>query len=145
MAGDLSADPKAIRSLLVNLLENALDACRVDKKKGSHQIRLGVRGYPDSLEFEVADNGIGMDQETREKAFSLFFSSKAGEGTGLGLFISNKIAQSHQGQIHLQSEPNQGTRVTIKLPRRGPMSRGASSKHPEGGEHGSQKKNSDRR
>jgi signal transduction histidine kinase len=128
MAGDLSADPKAVRSMLVNLVENALDACRVDKKKGSHRIRLGVRGYPDSVEFEVADDGIGMDQETREKAFSLFFSSKAGDGTGLGLFISSRIVQAHEGKIHLESEPNQGTRVTVKLPRRGPMSRTVSSK-----------------
>ena len=125
VAGDLAADRKAVRSLLVNLVENALDACRVDKKKSSHQIKLGVRGYPDSLEFEVWDNGIGMDQETREKAFSLFFSSKAGDGTGLGLFISNKIVQAHGGKIQLESELNQGTRVIIKLPRRGPMSKAA--------------------
>jgi signal transduction histidine kinase len=107
-------------------VENALDACRVDKKKSSHRIRLGVRGTPESIEFEVSDDGIGMDQETREKAFSLFFSSKAGDGTGLGLFISNKIVQAHQGRIQLESEPNKGTRVTIKLPRRGPISKSAS-------------------
>ena len=125
VAGDLAADRKAVRSLLVNLMENALDACRVDKKKSTHQIKLGLRGYPDSLEFEVWDNGIGMDQETREKAFSLFFSSKAGDGTGLGLFISNKIVQAHGGKIQLEAELNQGTRVIIKLPRRGPMSKAA--------------------
>ncbi len=128
MAGDLSADPKAVRSLLVNLMENALDACRVDKKKSSHRVQLGVRGYPDSIEFEVSDDGIGMDRETREKAFSLFFSSKAGDGTGLGLFVSHKIVQAHQGKIHLESEPNKGTRVIVKLPRRGPMSKTVSSK-----------------
>ncbi len=125
VAGDLAADRKAVRSLLVNLVENALDACRVDKKKSHHQIKLRLRGYPDSLEFEVWDNGIGMDQETREKAFSLFFSSKAGDGTGLGLFISNKIVQAHGGKIQLESELNQGTQVIIKLPRRGPMSKAA--------------------
>ena len=125
VAGDLAADRKAVRSLLVNLVENALDACRVDKKKSHHQIKLRLRGYPDSLEFEVRDNGIGMDQETREKAFSLFFSSKAGDGTGLGLFISNKIVQAHGGKIQLESELNQGTQVIIKLPRRGPMSKPA--------------------
>ena len=125
MAGDLAADRKAIRSLLVNLTENALDACRVDQKKSGHWIRLGVRGYPDAVEFEVSDNGIGMDQETREKAFSLFFSSKAGDGTGLGLFISNKIVQAHGGKIQLESELNQGTRVITRLPRRGPMSKTA--------------------
>ena len=61
----------------------------------------------------------------REKAFSLFFSSKAGDGTGLGLFISNKIVQAHGGKIQLESELNQGTRVIIRLPRRGPMSKTA--------------------
>ncbi|MBM4332882.1 MAG: PAS domain-containing sensor histidine kinase [Deltaproteobacteria bacterium] len=116
--GNFAADAKAVRSLLVNLVENSLDACRVDKKKRAHQIKIGLKGYPEYIEFAVEDNGIGMDQETRERAFSLFFSSKAGDGTGLGLFISNKIVQAHGGQIQLESELNRGTRVTVKLPRR---------------------------
>ncbi|MBU1207481.1 MAG: PAS domain-containing sensor histidine kinase [Proteobacteria bacterium] len=127
-AGHFAVDAKAIRSLLVNLIENALDACRVDKKKNKHQIKIRLQGYPEFVEFEVYDNGIGMDQETRERAFSLFFSSKAGDGTGLGLFISNKIAQAHGGEIKLESELNKGTRVTIQLPRKGPGSKPASPK-----------------
>ena len=120
-AGEFEADAKAVRSLLINLMENALDACRVDKKKSIHQVRIGVKGNPEYVEFEISDNGIGMDQETRERAFSLFFSSKRGNGTGLGLFISNKITQAHGGKIRLESELNQGTRVTVKLPRRRPV------------------------
>ena len=127
-AGHFAVDAKAIRSLLVNLIENALDACRVDKKKNKHQIKIRLKGYPEFVEFEVYDNGIGMDQETRERAFSLFFSSKAGDGTGLGLFISNKIVQAHGGEIKLESELNKGTRVTIQLPRKGPGSKPASPK-----------------
>jgi signal transduction histidine kinase len=65
-----------------------------------------------------------MDQETGERAFGLFFSSKRGNGTGLGLFIANKIAQAHGGQIELESEPNQGTRVLVKLPRKRPIPAG---------------------
>jgi len=72
---------------------------------------------PAHVEFEIEDNGIGMDQETREKAFSLFFSSKGVKGTGLGLFISNKIAQAHAGSIHLESVVDRGTRFIVKLPR----------------------------
>lgn len=117
-AGNFEADPKAVRSLLINLIENSLDACRVDKKKQTHQVRIGLKGYPEHIEFEIQDNGIGMDQETREKAFSLFFSSKGAEGTGLGLFISNKIAQAHGGKIQLESELDQGTRFIVKLPRK---------------------------
>jgi len=62
-----------------------------------------------------------MDRETREKAFSLFFSSKGTEGTGLGLFISNKIAQAHGGSIMLESEENKGTRFIVTLPRNRPI------------------------
>ena len=119
--GDLEADSKAIRSLLINLVENAIDACRVDKKKATHQVRIGLKGYADHIEFEVEDNGIGMDQEIRERAFSLFFSSKRGSGTGLGLFISNKIAQAHGGEIKIESEPDKGTRMIVKLPRKPPV------------------------
>ncbi len=125
--GEFLGDAKAVRSLLVNLVENALDACRVDTKKNAHQIRIRLKGYPEWIEYEVDDNGIGMDQETRERAFSLFFSAKAGDGTGLGLFISNKIIQAHGGEIKLESELNQGTRVTAKLPRKGPVYKRASS------------------
>jgi PAS domain S-box-containing protein len=117
-AGDFEADPKAIRSLLINLVENALDACRVDQKKKSHEVRLELKGAADHVAFEVSDNGIGMDQETRERAFSLFFSSKRGNGTGLGLFISNRIAHAHGGKIELASELDQGSRLTVKIPRR---------------------------
>jgi len=127
-AGEFDADAKAVRSLLINLVENAMDACRVDSKKPNHQVRIGMKGYPDRIEFEVADNGIGMDQETRERSFGLFFSSKRGNGTGLGLFISNKIAQAHGGKMELESELNRGTRLMVKLPRKRPFPAGDAAK-----------------
>ncbi|MBT7618725.1 MAG: HAMP domain-containing histidine kinase, partial [Calditrichaeota bacterium] len=65
----------------------------------------------------VMDNGIGMEQETCDKAFSLFFSSKGNEGTGLGLFIANKIATTHNGSIHLKSGVNEGSTFTVRIPR----------------------------
>jgi PAS domain S-box-containing protein len=122
-AGECDVDPKAIRTLLINLVENAIDACRVDKKKTTHELSIGLKGYPEHIEFDVTDNGIGMDQETVERAFTLFFSSKRGSGTGLGLFISNKIAQAHGGEIKIESELNKGTRMTVKLSRKPPVSK----------------------
>ena len=83
------------------------------------------RGYPGYVEFEVWDNGIGVDQETCERAFTLFFSSKTGDGTGLGLFVSNKIAQADGGEIRLESELHQGSRVIVKIPRRKPVPKAA--------------------
>jgi len=118
--GALEADPLQLRSMLVNLVDNSLDACRVDKQQSSHRVTLDVVGDNDHVVFRVTDDGIGMDQETREKAFSLFFSSKGGGGTGLGLFISNKIAQAHGGQIRIESEEGKGSRFVVTLPRRKP-------------------------
>ncbi len=76
-----------------------------------------ARGAPlPGWSFEVEDNGIGMDRETRDKVFSLFFSSKGLKGTGLGLFISNKIVDKHGGEIDVDSEPGRGTRFVVRLP-----------------------------
>jgi signal transduction histidine kinase len=54
-------------------LDNSLDACRIDTKKKTHTVTLKVDFNTDQIVFNILDNGIGMDQETREKAFSLFF------------------------------------------------------------------------
>lgn len=114
--GDFPADSLAVRAMLLNILENSFDACRGDKKKAKHWVKLSVRRVPPYMEFDIADNGIGMDQETREKLFSLFFSSKGVKGTGLGLFISNKIVDKHGGRITVESEPDKGTRFFVQLP-----------------------------
>jgi len=114
---DFEGDSKAIRVLLINLLENAIEACRVDKKKTQHTVQFKIKSEDDMVCFEIEDNGIGMDRESREKAFSLFFSSKGGEGTGLGLFISNKITKSHGGNINIESEAGVGTKVTVCIPK----------------------------
>jgi len=114
--GSIPADPQAVRAMLLNLLENSLDACRTDSSKEKHRIRLAARRAAPWLMIEVEDNGIGMDRETREKAFSLFFSSKGLKGTGLGLFISNKIVDKHGGSIAVESEPGAGTRFQVRLP-----------------------------
>jgi len=116
--GQFDGDAMALQSLLVNLLENSLDACRVDRKKPSHRVSFKIGSDSENVRFEVADNGIGMDRETREKIFTLFFSSKGTEGTGLGLFIANNIARAHGGSIDVESEVDRGTRFLVKIPRK---------------------------
>jgi PAS domain S-box-containing protein len=118
--GFFEADKQAVRSLLINLVENSIDACRIDKKKDNHSIFITAKGKPDTVLFEVADNGIGMDRETREKALSLFFSSKGAGGTGLGLFIANKISQSHGGDIKIESEEGVGSKFIVTMKRKRP-------------------------
>jgi len=122
--GKFEADRSAVRSLLLNLLDNSLDACRIDKKKTDHTIIFETTSDSEKIKFEVSDNGIGMDRETREKALSLFFSSKGAGGTGLGLFIANKIAQSHGGAIDIQSTENKGSKITVTMLKRRPLSAG---------------------
>jgi len=109
-------DPRALHSMLVNLLENSLDACRTDKVKTSHAVQFRVWQTMEHILFEVQDNGIGMDQETREKLFCMFFSSKGMEGTGLGLFIANQVATKHGGKITVDSRPGKGSRFLVRIP-----------------------------
>ncbi len=116
-AGAFEADPRAIRSMLTNILENSFDACRTDMEKEKHRVRFHVSEDPEDMIFRIEDNGTGIDQETREKVFSLFFSSKGIEGTGLGLFISNKIVTSHGGTIQVDSTPKVGTAFTVRIPK----------------------------
>lgn len=118
--GKFEGDYKAIRTLLVNLVENSIDACRLDKKKNEHCVSFSLSEEDEYINFIIEDNGLGMDRETKEKAFSLFFSSKGSEGTGLGLFISNKIAQSHGGKITIESAEGEGSKFIVRLPRSQP-------------------------
>ncbi len=117
----LEADPAALRSMLVNMIDNAFDACRVDKKKGEHRVSLVVGGDDGQLRFTIEDNGIGMARDVQDKVFTLFFSSKGAGGSGLGLFIANKIVQAHGGRIELESEMDKGTRFVITMPRERPV------------------------
>jgi PAS domain S-box-containing protein len=114
--GTFSADAMAFRAMIMNIIENSLDACRADSRKERHSVRVAVRREPPYMVFDVEDNGIGMDRQTREKIFSLFFTSKGIKGTGLGLFISNKIVDKHGGRIEVDSEPGRGSRFVVHLP-----------------------------
>ena len=62
-----------------------------------------------------------MDRESREKAFTLFFSSKGAGGTGLGLFIANKIAEAHRGSIDIESEEGKGSKFTVSMLNKRPV------------------------
>jgi PAS domain S-box-containing protein len=115
--GAMELDETAMSAALVNFLENAVDACAEDDTKPEHHIVLKVTADNASVRFEVSDDGMGMEQETREKMFTLFFSSKGSRGTGLGLFISNQVIERHGGTIDVRSEPGEGTSIIVTVPR----------------------------
>lgn len=121
------ADANQISQVVINLVTNARDAM---PKGGALTITTGVAaldaafvrrlGYGEAGEYaalSIADNGTGMDEETRGKIFEPFFTTKEiGKGTGLGLAVVYGIVRQHKGIIHVESEPTKGSRFDIYLP-----------------------------
>ncbi len=120
--GQCEVDPNWFEAALVNFLENAIEACTHDRSRSDHQVLFSARPLEGNrICFEVEDNGMGMDQETREKMFTLFFSSKGSQGTGLGMFIAHHVITQHGGEIQVSSEPGKGAHFTICIPRERPV------------------------
>ncbi len=126
--GDFEVDAGFLRSALINILENAVEACEEAQAAGrrgeksfapTQKIDFVVESENNRVRFDVTDNGTGMDAETRRGMFDLFFSAKGRKGTGLGLFIAKKIIQQHGGDIHVESELGKGTRISVTVPKKG--------------------------
>jgi len=116
--GLVEVDPTWLQAALVNFVENAIDACTYDRSKEDHIVKFDAfEVTKDRICFIIQDNGLGMDQETKEKMFTLFFTSKGSQGTGLGLFIANRVIRQHDGNINVESEPKKGSRFQICLPK----------------------------
>lgn len=115
--GDFEVDAGVVHSALANILQNAVYACKKDPKLKKHKIIFEIKQKEDFVEFQVEDNGIGMDADTRKNIFKPFFYSKENEGTGMGLYISNRIIGQHGGEIDVKSTPNQGSSFTIRMPK----------------------------
>jgi signal transduction histidine kinase len=120
--GEFEVDAGYIHSALINILDNAVDACTIDPKKKAHQIFFYVGQDKNYIDFEVIDTGIGMDADIQEKIFTPFFSAKGEKGTGLGLFIANKIIEQHGGNITVKSTLGKGTQFKIRIPKIMPKS-----------------------
>lgn len=116
--GSIQVDSSSMSAALVNFLENAVDACDQPASDKKYAISVTAREAGDNIEIDISDNGSGMDRETCEKIFTLFFSSKGKKGTGIGLFISNQTIEQHGGRIKVDSEQDKGTTFLITLPRR---------------------------
>ncbi len=115
-------DQEKMRRVLINLISNAVQAvqARLEAagKSGAAylpQVSVSVGLIQRSVCFQVADNGIGMDEETRRHAFEPLFTTRA-RGTGIGLAIVSKVVVEHGGRIEMETEPDSGTIVRIFLP-----------------------------
>ncbi len=100
-----------LREVLINLLFNAVDAL-----PSGGTISIATRCDARHVILTVADNGVGMTEEVRQRCLEPFFTTKDKRGTGLGLAIAYGAVQRHGGTIEIASEPGRGTTCTIRLP-----------------------------
>ncbi len=109
----LAGVPGEIREALMNLVFNAVDAL---PRGGSIRLRAAVQ--ESFLVIEVADTGLGMDEEQKERCLEPFYTTKGANGTGLGLAMVYGVMQRHGGDIRIESSPGKGTTVRLLFPRR---------------------------
>lgn len=105
-----NGDYERLKQVIINMLKNAYEACTENGK-----IEISSNLYKNYLDILIEDNGIGMDEETLKNIKEMFYTTKQ-NGTGLGVALSNEIIKSHNGELLFTSEPNKGTKVTIRLP-----------------------------
>ena len=105
--------PSQINQVIMNLVVNAAQA--MGPQRGTITLRTGSDG--EQVWIEVSDNGCGIPNDTLQKIFDPFYTTKpVGQGTGLGLSLSYGIIKRHLGQIRVDSEVGVGTRFRIELP-----------------------------
>jgi signal transduction histidine kinase len=109
---DMWGDADQMKQVLLNLILNAVDAM-----PGGGTITVRTRAENEHVIMEVSDDGIGMDEATREKIFDAFFTTKSEvAGVGLGLFVCYKIIRLHGGFVDVSSVPGEGSTFSVKLP-----------------------------
>lgn len=106
-------DENQFSRVLLNLIQNAVEAAYKEK---TVEIDIALFEKENTVIIEIHDNGDGIAEETREKLFTPFFSTKSG-GTGLGLYIVREILETHRGEIDLRNCPTgKGAMVRLTLP-----------------------------
>lgn len=113
----IHSEPSLLRQVLLNLLNNAIDAIH-----GGGRITISVSKLSEGgITVSISDTGIGIPKENLDKIFDPFFTTKEpGRGTGLGLSICHGIIQKLGGEISVHSQPGEGTTFIINLPQEAP-------------------------
>jgi len=112
-------DAEAVHGCLLNLVVNAIEACQAAGASATHptgRVRLALRRLDESLEYEVADNGCGLEESQRQMLFTEFFSTKGASGSGFGLMGTRKLVHEMGGDIRAEGSPGAGARFYIRLP-----------------------------
>jgi signal transduction histidine kinase len=105
------ADREVLRQAAQNLVKNAIQA--LPSKRGTVRIESCLMGR--EIHMSVVDGGPGIPPEIASRVFDLYFTTKEG-GTGVGLSLVRQAVEMHGGEVEIQSGPDGGTRVTLRLP-----------------------------
>jgi signal transduction histidine kinase len=115
---DIECYPGKLNQVFLNIISNAIYA--VQKKFGENaggEIAIVTSHNEENVFIKIKDNGTGMDAQTQKKVFEPFFTTKdVGEGTGLGMSIAYNTIKKHNGQITINSTPNEGTEFILQIP-----------------------------
>jgi signal transduction histidine kinase len=110
----IDGDDVLLRQAFSNLLRNAIEACAASSVAPAVVVHAHVNREDGACTLVVSDNGPGFSEDTRDRVFHPFFTTKP-QGTGLGLALVQKIVVSHNGRVTAGAGP--GGRITIVLPR----------------------------
>jgi signal transduction histidine kinase len=117
----IQVDPEGIHRALLNIVTNALDAV---EGRPTPKVTIGTRTNQEEgwVRLIVMDNGSGIEPQKLADIFKPFVSTKGAKGTGLGLAVSRKILREHGGDILVQSQQGVGSKFTLRLPIKSPLS-----------------------
>nr|BAU79764.1 putative integral membrane sensor signal transduction histidine kinase [uncultured Aquificaceae bacterium] len=108
----IKGDRNSLIQLFVNLFINAIESI---KEHGNISVKIYKNRKENKVIIKIKDNGVGIPSNYIDKIFEPFFTTKE-KGTGLGLFVSYRIVESHNGKIYVDSEEGKGTQFTIEFP-----------------------------
>jgi len=100
----------SVQRALINVINNAIES-----SSAGGNVAISMETEKNDVAIRIKDFGSGMDRETLEGIFIPFYSRKD-TGTGLGMAIVKKVIEGHHGKIHIESQPGEGSEVTIRLP-----------------------------
>ena len=107
---EVRVDHDLVKQAVLNVVVNAIQAM-----PNGGRLRFESSASEDTAEIRVSDTGPGIPPELREKIFRLYFTTRK-EGSGIGLAMTFRIIQLHDGTIDFKSEPDKGTTFLIRLP-----------------------------
>jgi two-component system NtrC family sensor kinase len=112
------ADPSQIEQVFINMITNAVQAMTSSHSadvRDEGRLEISTRAENGFVVTEFKDNGCGIPEENLEKLFEPLFTTRA-KGIGLGLAVSKRIIEAHDGSIEVESEIGKGATFTIRLP-----------------------------